>query len=96
MSDITVSQTNANMTNFVVTTKPPYLVELLDGKSVKLFLTIDAPVIELSHIRVKGLFVSEKENLNQVLSELDKTQVMEILFPWHRVQQIKNLSFKIK
>ena len=96
MSDITVSQTNANINNFIVATKPPYLVELLDGKNVKFFLTIDAPVIELSHIRVKGLFVSEKENINQVLSELDKTQIMEILFPWHRVQQIKNLSFKIK
>jgi len=65
-------------------------------KMLNCFLTIDAPVIELSHIRVKGLFVSEKENLNLILSELDKTQVMEILFPWHRVQQIKNLSFKIK
>lgn len=96
MTDIAISQTNLVAPNSISSSKPPYLIDLTDGKSAKFFLTLEPPVIESTHIRVKGLFISNKDEYLNVLNDLDKTQVMEILFPWHRVQQIKNLSFKMK
>jgi len=96
MTDIAVNQTSIVLPSVISATKPPYLIDLVDGKSTKYFLTLEPPVIEENFVKVKGLFINNKEDFINVLSDIDKTQVVEILFPWHRILQIKNLSFKMK
>lgn len=97
MSDIAVSQTNQT-TQTVQAIKPSYLVELSEVGSKKnsFFLTIESPTYESNYVKAKGLYIKDQEKFTEELANLDKSKVMEIIFPWHRVQQIRNLSFKTK
>jgi len=85
-----------------VSKKPSYLVVLTDpvakNKSLSIFIAVDKPDLLNGFIQVKGIFseFSEEETIkkfNEILSSTAKESILDIMFPWHRVQSIRNLVF---
>jgi hypothetical protein len=85
--------------------KPIYLLvlESLTGKTRTLekFLSLDKPDLLNGFVQVKGAYVEndisviEKDYIN-ILSSVKKENVVEIMFPWHRIVSMQNLIFKAK
>lgn len=81
--------------------KPNYLITLLDDskKRKEFFISIDKPEIQDSpFVQVKGFFVSstEEEIINkysEMVLNVKKELILEIMFPIHRVYSIRNLVF---
>lgn len=82
--------------------KPLHLIELTGGKSQQVkFLSLDKPESSLAgFIQVKGLFIESSDVSNNdyfsFVSSAKKDSLVEMYFPLHRVQSIKNLMFKAK
>lgn len=82
------------------TRKPCYLIMLDVGtakkKSGRFFVSIDKPVFEMSFISVKGVFSDlEEEEINKSYYDLIsiKSDIVDMMFPNHRIVSIKNLVF---
>jgi hypothetical protein len=88
-----------------VARKPVYLVVLEEqvGKNIvmKRFITIDKPEIIPGFVQVKGVFtdLSEDEISSKyldVLASSSKDLFVEIMFPQHKINNIRNLVFRAK
>lgn len=91
-----------------ISKKPPHLILLEDASSTKSkpatkkFITIDKPDVMINGIvQAKGIFVEVDENeivgsFSELLSSAKKEDYMEMMFPLHRVINIRNLVFKAK
>ena len=81
--------------------KPCYLVALSPTKTVKkMFIALDLPAMETSHIKCKGIFVDATEevvieNYIELIKTLttDKKNIVEIYFPWIKVEYIRSLVY---
>lgn len=81
--------------------KPPYLVSLepnAGSKKAVLFIALDKPDLLNGFIQVKGIYVDVTEdkvtkNFAEILAETPKEEILDIMFPWHRVVSIRNLVF---
>lgn len=85
--------------------KPPHLILLEDEKkkgAVKKFITTDKPDIGTNgFVQAKGFFsVADEETIaasfTDLLSSAKKEEFMEMMFPIHRVINIRNLVFRAK
>ncbi len=85
-----------------ISKKPSYLVLLEDtvGKTklIKRFITLDKPDILQGFIQVKGFFTDEDEdtiinNLSDLLTSVKKELICEMMFPVHRIINIRSLVF---
>lgn len=87
-----------------VSKKPMYLISLADKTKTQLFITLDKPSFLNNFIETKGFFVDE--NLEDILKNFlkivedfqtnKKEQIMEIMFPVHKINSIRSLFFKAK
>lgn len=83
-----------------VTKKPCYLITLdvssTKKKTGQFFVSIDKPVFEVYFIQVKGVFSNlDEEEITKTCYELvsNKDEIVDIMFPSHRVVSIRNLVF---
>lgn len=91
-----------------ISKKPPHLILLEDTSSTKSklatkkFITTDKPDIMINGIiQAKGIFVEVDEleiagSFSELLLSAKKEDYMEMMFPLHRVINIRNLVFKAK
>lgn len=82
--------------------KTPYLVELEAGKKREYYVTLDKPDLSNSCVTIKGVSAEISDvdefmkNYNDFLSDVKKENIVEAIFPWHRVIRITNLVYKAK
>jgi len=84
----------------IISTKPAHLVSVAmsGGKIKKMFIALERPVLEISHIQTKGFFVENTEenileNWTEIVKNTDKALHTEMYFPWHSVIYIRNLVY---
>lgn len=86
----------------VISAKPCHLISLTSGgKSKKMFIALERPVMEPSHIQAKGFFLEWSEenilsNWIDIIKDTDRSVHTEMYFPWHSVISIRNLVYKAK
>lgn len=97
--DFAVSQTGIPSVG-QQTKKPHYLITLdtppSKKKSGKFFIATDKPVFEMSFIQVKGVFSDlDEEEISKSFYEIasNKSEIIDIMFPSHRILSIRNLVF---
>lgn len=82
--------------------KPVYLISLVDGtgKTVKVenFITTDKPGLEMGFVSVRGFFTDQIEedvvrNFADIVNKTPKEQIVEMMFPVHRIKYIRSLVF---
>ena len=85
-----------------ISKKPRYLITLDDFKGktkiVRHFIAIDKPDMLDHFVQVKGVYseLEEEEILKkfgEVLENTPKENIMDIMFPSHRIYSIRNLVF---
>jgi hypothetical protein len=100
--DFAIGTVAAPLPGSTISKKPSYLVTLEDGsgksKSTLRFMAVDRPDLLNGFISVKGFFTeaSEEEVVTKfatILASTPKDQLMEMLFPWHRITSIRSLVF---
>ena len=100
--DFAVGTTTTVPTGAALNKKPSYLITLEDnsGKNKVLtrFIALDKPDFADGFIQVKGIFVdlSEDEvinNISEVLTNIKKELICEMMFPHHRISSIRSLVF---
>jgi hypothetical protein len=105
MNDVIINAVSKPSTINTTINKPSYLVILKDDsiqiKKMKYFISIDKPDFLNGFISVKGIYAnfSEKEiilNFNDMLTNSKKDLLLEVMFPWHRIISIRNLTFRAK
>jgi hypothetical protein len=83
----------------------PHLIKLRDvvGSKViySVFLTTEQPNIENNYVKVKGVFLDGDDTgllskLNEIMGNINKSDIVEVVLPWNRIDHIKNLLFKAK
>jgi len=82
--------------------KPSYLVSLEETvgktKGLKFFIAIDRPDPLNGFISVKGIHCSASEeeisaNFAEILATTPKEQILDMMFPIHRVYSVRSLVF---
>lgn len=78
--------------------KPCYLVTLTSGKSTVSFLSLDKPLSENGLLQVKGFYTdlaAEQlvKTFIEVVSSTPKENILDMMFPLHRVFDIRSLVF---
>lgn len=82
--------------------KPPYLVTLLTSgmkaPGKELFISLDKPESINGFIQVKGFFCVKTEDeivksFNEIISNNSRENIVEMMFPLHRVFHIRSLVF---
>lgn len=79
--------------------KPCYLVVLsTSSKKTENFVSLDKPESLNGFIQTKGFYsdLSEEDLVKgfaEVVASTPKENVLEMMFPWHRVQSIRSLVF---
>lgn len=84
-----------------ISKKPSYLITLyssLGKNKVQRFVAIDKPEFLPGCVQVKGVYLDESEetiinNVSNILTSIKKELVLEVTFPWHRVDSIRSLVF---
>jgi hypothetical protein len=92
--------------------KPSYLISLQDNsktakgvtiESVKYFISIEKPDLQISFVQTKGVFVNPTleeqdivKNYANILTNTNKDLFLEMCFPWHKILCIRSLVFKLK
>ena len=94
---VVATPTNLN----VLSKKPAYLLSLSDNKKVVNFITLDKPELLNGFISVKGMFCESTQeeiikNFSDILTNVQKELVLEMMFPHHRVLSIRSLVFRSK
>lgn len=88
----------------VISAKPCHLVSITDKMTTKvsakkMFIALERPTLEISHIQAKGFFVEfDEDAIVQNWAEIVKSlmvegKVVEIYFPWTSVNYIRNLVY---
>ena len=83
--------------------KPPHLITLDDGLTGKVrqfqrFIALDKPEVMNGMMQVKGIFSDQSEeeiagSYTELVSNLPKENILEMMFPLHRIYHIRNLTF---
>jgi len=83
--------------------KPPFLITLDDGTTGKVrnfqrFISLDKPESVNGFVQVKGIFCDKEEgeivkSFADILASSSKENVLEMMFPLHRVYSIRSLVF---
>ena len=82
--------------------KPSYLItlEAPKGKSkiISYFITIDKPDLQVNFIQAKGFYseLDEDDIVNRfadIVRDTAKENIMEMMFPTHRIFSIRSLVF---
>ena len=83
--------------------KPPFLITLDDGVSGKTrnfqrFISLDKPESINGFIQVKGIFSDKDEDeiiktFSDILTNTPKELTLEMMFPLHRIYNIRSLVF---
>lgn len=83
--------------------KPCYLVTLEETNSkgkigLRYFISLDKPDLLTGFIGMKGLYCDESEdniskNFGDIVANTPKESIVDIMFPWHKVQSIRSLVF---
>lgn len=103
-SDIFLGQTSVPFGQTQVN-KPMHLVVLSNQSDTKktnqFFISLDKPDLLLNCVSCKGFFYEATEaniikNFQAILTKQEKESIIEISFPWHRVQSIRSLVFRAK
>lgn len=104
-TDIAVGMNVSIPTAGVLSKKPSYLV-ILEGdggktKKNNFFITFDKPEFLPGFIQVKGFFCDSKEeeiikNFSELLTNISKDLILEVILPWHKICRIRSLVFKQK
>lgn len=85
--------------------KVSYLIVLEKGKDSRLpephFISLDKLDINNHTVSARGVFTDKLVadialQYNQILNETDKSQIVEVIFPLHKVSYMKNLVFNAK
>ena len=86
--------------NNTISKKPHYLILLKDdvANKVQTFIAIDKPDLLEGFVQVKGFYSNESqeniiENFLEISKSTAKDDLVEILFPWHRINSIRSLVF---
>ena len=87
-----------------ISARPCHLVTVRKpgSNTIERFISLDKPdMTQSACIQVKGFFVSEDEetvitSFRQLLSEINKENIVETIFPWHSVCRVRSLVFKAK
>lgn len=104
MNDIAINATNL-IPKATISNKPSYLVvmeEMVKGKlAVKYFIALDRPVTEPHYINVKGFYVDSSEeeiinNYQDMLTNVSRDVIVEMMIPWGRIHKVRSLVFKAK
>ena len=103
-TDILVGVTAGPMMSNLLAKKPSHLISLENvgkGKTISYFITLDKPELLNGFIQAKGIFsnLSEEEiikSFSEILMDAPKDSILEILFPWHRIINVRSLVFKAK
>jgi hypothetical protein len=100
MSDIIIQPINKLTINATINSKPIYAI-LFNGKSKKIFLTVDKPDLQMSYVSARGIFIEKTEeeilnNFTEILTNISKDDIVEMMFPWTKICSIRNLVFKSK
>jgi hypothetical protein len=107
--DLVVRQVNASELKISgpQSNKIRYLIAPIstDKKSQLYFLTLDIPEMSSAQfINAKGIWCSEKlefiranhHNIVQTVYSSDKSKIVNIMFPWSRVDWVQNLMYVVK
>jgi hypothetical protein len=83
--------------------KPPFLITLEDGMKGKervfqRFISLDKPQSENGFVQVKGIFCDKEQeeiikNFTDILTGTPKELYLEMMFPLHRIFDIRSLVF---
>lgn len=78
--------------------KPCYLVVLEAGAQVEHFIALDKPDLLNGFVQVKGIYSDKSEdkiqaNFAVMVAATPKEDILDMMFPWHRVHSIKSLVF---
>lgn len=99
--DVVITSTGVVPNNNLIAQKPSYLIKVLSDnkKTKKLFVTVEQPKIETSHVQSKGFYYdgSEEElylRYNDIVNECDKALYVEVWIPWHSIEIIRSLVFR--
>lgn len=101
-SDIAVGPTTILSSGAPTLKKPPYLITLEDGsgktKSFQKFISLDKPESVNGFVQVKGIFSDKSEeeiikSFSEILTNISKESILEMMFPIHRIYSIRNLIF---
>lgn len=81
--------------------KACYVIELVSGKTISYFISLEKPLTEGSFISTKGFFCDNKfeeiiEKYADIIKDVQKEKVVEIMFPSVRINFIRSLVFKQK
>jgi hypothetical protein len=85
-----------------ISKKPCYLITLEEssgkGKSIIRFIAIDKPAFETTFIQVKGVYslLGEEEitkRFSEIIASTPKEEIVDMMFPSHRVHSIRSLVF---
>ena len=87
--------------------KPLYLIRLIVSdkrkKDPEFFISLDKPTVFNGFIEVKGIFVDHSmsedyviKNYSDILTNTDKGLILDMMFPWHRICNVRNLIFRAK
>ena len=105
--DITLERTLRVPDGALINMKPCYLISFTDQppsgktKTTRFFIALELPdLANPSYIKTKGFFTDGEEN--EITSgyadivraqTVDKKNIIEIYFPWHRIKEIKSLVY---
>ena len=83
--------------------KPPFLITLEDGvtgktRNFQRFISLDKPQSENGFVQVKGIFCDKEQeeiikNFTDILTGTSKELYLEMMFPLHRIYDIRSLVF---
>jgi len=99
--DVIITSTGIVPNNNAIAQKPSYLIKILSDnkKTKKLFVTIEQPKIETSHVQSKGFYYDGNEEelyarYFDIVNECDKSLHVEVWIPWHSIEIIRSLVFR--
>jgi len=98
--DIAIGTNMTLPTGAPISKKPPYLI-LWEAPGVKVpmrFISLDKPQNENGFVQVKGFHCDKTEvqiikSFSEILTDLPKELIVEMMFPIHRIVHIQNLIF---
>jgi len=86
----------------VLNKKPIYLITLDDTegkyKIVKKFIALDKPDSQNGFVLVKGFFTELDDDTitkkyQELLTSISKDLILDMWFPWHKINNIRSLVF---
>jgi len=85
-----------------ISARPCYLLTVTEMKKTNHFVALDLPdMSRAACVQVKGFYSDQPEeiivaNYKGLSSEMDKSSIIEMYFPWHSINKIRSLVFKAK